>query len=745
MFALSRVLGSEFYIFVISLILVTTFSPYTYVFGNTFPNTPHGRLINTKTIDNDNHKKMTKNPSDGIFRGDQSKMDITLEEASALYGDFIMETKNNKHTLKFHSVAHDPATRTHRYRRDQYYGKTGWRVYGGGFDAIYQEIDGVMTHDHTDRINDVSLKIDLTQAISQEKAEAIALSQISCDECVINKVSTREVILPYNIFNSYAIDEAVLVYQIIITVFHKRSAVSQNQFFISQNDGSIIWQTDDARHASGSSLYSGTVTIQSYYDSPFNYMEDHTLNAGVYDCANGDCSLPFQMFDADDNWISSSQHAAVDVTYGQALVNDYLADMLGRDGIDGAGGPQTVMSVDGSTALLPHYIHYGSGVNAATWTGDSIMYGDGDGTTSGPLVSMDIVAHEMMHGIVEYTADFVYYGESGALEESFADILAVAVDIYYLGERANQSWWFSEDSWTPLVSGDALRYLDDPHMAADNGFTANDDPDHVSEMYTGSSDNGGVHHNNGIPNKAFYLATKGGVHHMFPNITVVGVGIDKTMAIWYRALNLYLSSSSDFADARTQTARAARDLYGNGNESEAVDTAWAVCGVGSLPNQFITNIIQNGGFDNTASSPWYFSGASTYVSRGTYYYQGTGYACGGGANSVTGNFYQTVYLPPFTASANVSFYLKISTSESNTQIKDTISLEVRDTSGNYLGTAATFSNMDVGTGGYVLKGPFDIKSYKSYGNVRLNFVVATSPSLISSFYVDVVTLNLGYF
>jgi len=351
----------------------------------------------------------------------------------------------------------------------------------------------------------------------------------------------------------------------------------------------------------------------------------------------------------------------------------------------------------------------------------------------------------MMHGIVEYTADFIYYGESGALEESFGDVFAVMVNIYNFGEIANKSWWIGEDIWTPGVAGDAIRMLDNPHLAP-NSYTTTD-PDHVSEMYNGTDDNGGVHVNCGIANKAFYLATKGGVHHLYPNITLSGIGIEKTALIWYRALTLYLSYTSDFLDARTQIARAARDLYGTGsNESFAVDAAWGLCGVGSFPNPNTISGIANGDFE-TISSPWVFNsvaGSVVYVSRGPFYHTGMGYVQAAGFNSATGSFYNTIFLPSYAITANVSFWIRISTADF-VGLHDTVSLELRDTSGTLITTLLVLSNLDNTGSSFSFHGPINIAPWKSYGNLRLQFSISTNSNYITTFYIDTVNLVVSYY
>ena len=115
---------------------------------------------------------------------------------------------------------------------------------------------------------------------------------------------------------------------------------------------------------------------------------------------------------------------------------------------------------------------------------------------------------------------------------------------------------------------------------ATHGYTANDDPDHYTERYTGTGDNGGVHINSGIPNHVFYLLAKGGTHAHIAGPTVTGIGADKAARIWYKALTTYMTSSTNFAGARTATFNAATALYGVGSaEATSVANAWSACGV----------------------------------------------------------------------------------------------------------------------------------------------------------------------
>src|SRR5690606_17963299 len=139
----------------------------------------------------------------------------------------------------------------------------------------------------------------------------------------------------------------------------------------------------------------------------------------------------------------------------------------------------------------------------------SMTYGDGDGAVFSPLVTLDICGHEMTHGITQHTAGLIYSGESGALNESMSDVFGAMVERYAQG-AGSATWKRGDACYTPQNGADdALRYLDDTHKARDKGYTADDDPDHYSERYVGPYDNGGVHINSGISNKAFYLLAMG--------------------------------------------------------------------------------------------------------------------------------------------------------------------------------------------------------------------------------------------
>src|SRR5690625_565239 len=179
-----------------------------------------------------------------------------------------------------------------------------------------------------------------------------------------------------------------------------------------------------------------------------------------------------------------------------------------------------------------------------------MSYGDGDGILFHPLsAGLDVAAHEMTHGVVQHTAGLIYRNESGALNESFADIFGAMVD--------RDNWLIGEDI---MADGShALRSLEDPASLIESR-TQKPYPDHWDLRYEGNLDNGGVHINSSINNKAAYLIAEGGEHY---GITVNGVGREVTEQIYYHALTHYLTRDSTFSMMRQAAIQSAIDLFGS--------------------------------------------------------------------------------------------------------------------------------------------------------------------------------------
>jgi Zn-dependent metalloprotease len=538
-----------------------------------------------------------------------------------------------------------------------------------------------------------------------------------------------------------------LVYRVELRREDGTAQTSLPVTFVDANTGDIVWEYDNLQTGSGNSLYSGTVTIGSSRNaSGTYYMENLTARTGTFDFRNGTSSV-FRFSDADDLWNSTTQRAGVDAQFGAERFLDYLRTVHGRNGIDGAGGPNGYTAHDGVTRLLSSRVHYSSNYNNAFWNGQFMTYGDGDGVNFSPLVTLDIAGHEMMHGVTQFTAGLVYSGESGALNESWSDVFGAMTERRVRGE-SSLTWLIGEQAYTPGVAGDALRSMSNPHAASNSGFTADDDPDHYSERYTGTGDNGGVHINSGIANKAFYLLAVGGTHHRGGSMT--GIGADQAARIWFVAMTSYMTSSTNFTGARTATLNAAAALHGAGStQHTAVGSAWCLVGVGSCgapppppPPPPGSSIVINGGFEGS-QSPWVRSGSGAlYTANGSAPHSGTGYIYFGTANSVSGQTYQQITIPNGASSAQLTFWLNVTTSETTTTTRyDRLFVEVRNTSGTLLQTMATFSNLNRGTTGtYVQRGSYNLLGYQGQ-TIRLQFRGTTDSVLPTTFRVDDVAVQ----
>ncbi len=441
----------------------------------------------------------------------------------------------------------------------------------GGEAIVHLRSDGslfAVTDDLVPRV-----RADLRRRITLEEAEQAAVAAYGCAECLTARPETRIWILRQD-----GADR--LAYEVRLRREDGTADTALPVIFIDARTGEEVWRYDNLQTVGGTgkSLYSGTVPVETFKPLFAFYMEDLGRKVGTFDSRN-QTLIGFRFRDTDNVWDSPSQTAGVDAHHGASLYHDYFLAVHGRNGLDGAGGPGNMLSVDGVTRLITARVHYGNAFNNAIWNGRMINYGDGDGVLFSPLVTLDIVGHESTHGINQFEARLFNFGEPGALNESWADVFGSLLERSVRGETAG-TWRIGEQCFTPgNGEADAIRHLDDPHLASDGGFTADDDPDHYSERFIGLADNAGVHINAGIPNKAFYLLANGGTHHLGGSMT--GIGVDDAARIWYEALTNYMTAFTNFAGARQATLSAAASLFGPGSPQQtAVGQAWCLVGVG---------------------------------------------------------------------------------------------------------------------------------------------------------------------
>ncbi|MCM3708793.1 MULTISPECIES: M4 family metallopeptidase [Cytobacillus] len=257
-------------------------------------------------------------------------------------------------------------------------------------------------------------------------------------------------------------------------------------------------------------------------------------------------------------FIGDYDRAAVDAHYNSERVYEYFLNEHGRNSLDGEG------------MAINSYVHMGTDYNNAFWNGQYMAYGDGDGEFFISLsAGLDVAAHEMTHGVISHTANLAYRNQSGALNESFADVFGVLVD--------DDDWEMGEDIMAPAAKADGvtrLRSLSDPNSVVVSNperaaYGSGVYPAHMDEYYNMplNVDNGGVHVNSSITNHAAYLIGQ-------------EIGREKLGKIYYRALTVYLTSNSNFSDARQAVVQSAIDLYGEGSgEAAAANAGFDAVGI----------------------------------------------------------------------------------------------------------------------------------------------------------------------
>lgn len=291
------------------------------------------------------------------------------------------------------------------------------------------------------------------------------------------------------------------------------------------------------------------------------------MRRAVYNAQHGD-QLPGTLVREEGQ--EPTGDAAVDEAYdGAGATYDLYQQAFGRNSIDDLG-----MRLDST-------VHYLEGYDNAFWNGLQMVYGDGDEDLPEEdrlfnrfTKPIDVIGHELTHGVTQYEANLAYRFQSGALNESFSDVFGSLVKQRVLGQTADQaSWLIGEELFTSNVNGVGLRSMKDPGTAYDDPVLGKDpQPGHMRDYLNlpFAYDNGGVHINSGIPNRAFYFAAS----------QIGGNAWEKAGQIWYVTLRDRLRRNSDFDAAAKLTIEVAGQLYGGGSaEQEAVRNGWSEVGI----------------------------------------------------------------------------------------------------------------------------------------------------------------------
>ncbi len=436
----------------------------------------------------------------------------------------------------------------------------GLRVIGGDL-VVHSQADG--------RFNGISqtlrnlIQVDLKPVVLAKAAKSEALAQFGAQR---GAVQSAELVV-------YAREgKPQLAWDVRVNGMRADGTPSEAHLIVAAADKTLLDRWDDIQTlddvGTGKTLYAGNVSLHDQLSGSTYTLKDSTRgNHYVVTMSNG-TSTETTLTGADNIWgnnaESSSETVAADAAYGQNMTWDYYLATFGRSGIanDGAGARSRV--------------HYSSNYDNAYWSDSCFCMTYGDGSTLNPLVSLDVAGHEMTHGVTSRTANLTYSRESGGLNEATSDIMGTMVEYYANNAYDTPDYLIGEELYT--TAGKALRYMVQPNK---DGYSADC-------WYSGLRllD---VHYSSGPANHFFYMLAEGTTAGVPSKTcvsgnkktatgtgTLVGIGRDKAAKIWYRALTVYMTSSTNYAGARTATVSAATDLYGAAStEVAAVKSAWS--------------------------------------------------------------------------------------------------------------------------------------------------------------------------
>ena len=363
--------------------------------------------------------------------------------------------------------------------------------------------------------------------------------------------------------------------------------------------------------------------LNIYLNNPPYTVEVWDYDAGSSDDFGGSYSISASV--GTQNWsgsgnsgnyvITNSGHPAVDVHWGMEKTYDFYLNALSRNSYDGNGS--IIKQYLNSPLTQPNQNGDPNNAFAMNAPYNIMVYGMGDGQLMNPVVGLDVEGHEFTHMVINNNGNggLTYQGESGALNESFADIFGTCVEFY---SNVNPDWNIGEDV---TVSASNLRSMSNPN----NPSGLSQQPDTYNGQYWANPNNlqvdhGGVHINSGVQNFWFYLLCQGGsgINDLNNAYSVTSIGITQARAIAYRNLTNYLTPNATFMDAYYGSLQAAQDLYGNpSTQYTAVRQAWYAVGIGNDPNNFCsgtTNLTAPSGtitdgsgsanYNNNANCKW---------------------------------------------------------------------------------------------------------------------------------------------
>lgn len=452
-----------------------------------------------------------------------------------------------------------------------------------GGDFLLHELNGQLVSLNGELVFNLNINVqaNISSSMAIQKALAFVKAKKYIWEDVENEVSLQdlhknphatyfpkpELVIAQKDFNKIP-DDYKLAYKLDV---YATEPLSRQDIYIDAQTGEILFTIDKIHTGDvpgvAHTKYSGQRNIISDSISPDQYRLRESTTGGGIETYNllqtRDYSVAVDFTDSNNVWENVNpfqDEVATDAHWGAQTTYSYFLNEHNRDSYDDKG-----------TKLL-NYVHYGVDYANAFWDGQRMTYGDGNGNSFTALISLDIAAHEMTHGVTQNTAGLIYRDEWGALNESFSDIFAATTEAY--GTPLSANYAVGE-----LITSNGLgiRSMSNPKSFSD--------PDTYLGVnwYSGPLDNGGVHINSGVQNHWFYILVEGdSAQNDFGTVyDEPGIGMDKAGKIAYRNLAYYLTRTSEYFDARQGSIQAAEDLYGVCSpELLATVGAWRAVGVG---------------------------------------------------------------------------------------------------------------------------------------------------------------------
>ncbi|ALV37799.1 M4 family metallopeptidase [Streptomyces sp. CdTB01] len=422
-----------------------------------------------------------------------------------------------------------------------------------------------------------------------------------------------------------------LAWETVVSGFQDDGTPSRLHVITDATTGKELHRFQAIETGTGNTQYSGTVTLNTTLSGSTYQLYDTTRGGHkTYNLNNGTSGTGTLMTDSDDVWGtgsgSNTQTAGADAAYGAQMTWDFYKNTFGRSGIKN----------DGVAAYSR--VHYSSSYVNAFWDDSCfcMTYGDGSGGTHA-LTSLDVAGHEMSHGVTSNTAGLDYSGESGGLNEATSDIFGTGVE-FYANNSSDVGDYLIGEKIDINGDGSPLRYMDKP--SKDGGS--------ADSWYSGVG-NLDVHYSSGPANHMFYLLSEGsgtktinGVTYNSPTsdgVAVTGIGRAAALQIWYKALTTYMTSSTNYAGARTAALNAAAALYGTGSTQYAgVGNAFAGINVGShiTPPSSGVTVTNPGSQSSTVGTAVSLQISASSTNSGSLSYAASGLPTGLSINSSTG-------------------------------------------------------------------------------------------------------------